>query len=268
MYDLRNFTITSSHPCLLVYLIDQSRSMDLEFGNSSQSRAEVVANAINDLIYDVGLRCIGGMGELKNRFEIAIVGYGKYGHSVHSAWEGQLAGRWVVPIKEIFEYPLSIIDEQPVWILPYTGYNTPMTRAFENAKRLCSDWIKWGNHSDCHPPIVVNISDGEATDAGENFIGLKKEIQEIKELKTNYGHVKVLNIHISGHSGSQLLFPERVNYRDKFQEMLFESSSVLDENMIRIARQRGYEIGNQAKGYVFNGNVLDLVNFLNIGTPQ
>jgi hypothetical protein len=38
--------------------------------------------------------------------------------------------------------------------------------------------------------------------------------------------------------------------------------------MIRIALQKGYDITNGAKGYVFNGNASDLINFLNIGTPQ
>jgi len=41
-----------------------------------------------------------------------------------------------------------------------------MMRAFENAYRVCEAWINWGNHRDCHPPIVINITDGEATDGG------------------------------------------------------------------------------------------------------
>ena len=248
MYDLRNFTITSAHPCLLVYLIDQSASMADDFGNSRNSKAREVADAINDLIYEVGLRCIGGLGDLRNRFEIAIIGYGRKGHGVQSAWEGDLAGKWVVPIKDIFEYPLEIENDKPIWIKPYTGYNTPMTKAFENAKRLCSDWIRWGNHMECHPPIVINVTDGEATDGGDRFLGLQKEIRDISELSTHYGQVRVFNIHLSKKSGNQLLFPESIAFRDEFQELLFQNSSSLDENMIRIARQKGYEMGNQARG--------------------
>jgi len=37
MYDLRNLTISSTNPCLLVYLIDQSGSMSLD-GKNKRSR--------------------------------------------------------------------------------------------------------------------------------------------------------------------------------------------------------------------------------------
>ena len=268
MYDLRNLTISSTNPCLLVYLIDQSGSMNDKFGNAVHSKAIEVANAINDIIYEVGLRCIGGGGELKNRFEIAIIGYGKQENVAQSGWEGQLAGKWVVSIKNIFDFPLGLENDKPIWIKPYSVSNTPMTKAFENAKRLCNDWINWGNHRDCHPPIIINITDGEATDAGNNFNNLKSQVEQIKNLRTNYGNVNVLNIHITSRAGDKILFPSEMNSNDKFERLLFEMSTPLDENMVRIAQSKGYDIRHNAKGYVFNGNASDLINFLNIGTPQ
>jgi hypothetical protein len=268
MHDIRNLTISSTNPCLLVYLIDQSGSMSDRFGNASHSKSIEVANAINDIIYEVGLRCIGSGGELKNRFEIAIIGYGKQGDIVQSGWEGQLSGKWVVSIKNIFDYPLGQENDKPIWIKPYAISSTPMTKAFENAKRLCNDWINWGNHRDCHPPIIINITDGEATDAGSNFNPLKNQVEQIKNLRTNYGSVNILNIHISTRVGDKLLFPNEVTTGDRFEKLLFEMSTPLDENMIRIAQQKGYDIRQNARGYVFNGNATDLINFLNIGTPQ
>ncbi len=268
MYNIRNLTISSTNPCLLIYLIDQSGSMSEKFGNATHSKAVEVANAINDILYEVGLRCIGSGGELKNRFEISIIGYGKNVDLVESGWEGPLQGKWVVSIKNIFEFPLGQQNDRPIWIKPYSMSNTPMTKAFENAKRLCNDWINWGNHRDCHPPIIINITDGEATDAGWNFNALKNQIEQIKSLSTNYGNVRILNIHISSKAGDKLLFPSDLKSIDKFERLLFEMSTVLDENMIRIAQQKGYDISNNAKGYVFNGNASDLINFLNIGTPH
>ena len=194
MHDIRNLTISSTNPCLLVYLIDQSGSMNDKFGNASHTKAVEVTNAINDIIYEVGLRCIGSGGELKNRFEIGIIGYGKQENTVQSGWEGQLSGKWVVSIKNIFEFPLGQENDKPIWIKPYSVSNTPMTKAFENAKRLCNDWINWGNHRDCHPPIIINITDGEATDAGSSFSDLKNQVEQIKSLRTNYGSVNILNI--------------------------------------------------------------------------
>ncbi len=268
IHQLQYLTISSTNPCLLVYLIDQSGSMGSEFGNARHTKAVEVANSINEIIYEVGLRCIGGAGEVKNRFEIAIIGYGKQENSAQSGWEGQLSSKWVVAIKNIFDNPLREVNDKPIWIQPYAGNNTPMTKAFENAKRLCNDWINWGNHRDCHPPIIINITDGEATDGGNNFNLLKNEVEQINRLGTNYGTVSILNIHISSIAGDRLLFPSEVNSNDKFQRLLFDISTQLNENMIRIAQQKGYQIMSNAKGYVFNGNATDLLNFLNIGTPQ
>ena len=69
--DLSNLVITSTNPCLLVYLVDQSKSMEDSFGNANHPKSLEVANAINDILYEVGLRCIGTAGEIKNRFEVA-----------------------------------------------------------------------------------------------------------------------------------------------------------------------------------------------------
>ncbi len=267
-YQLQYLTITSTNPCLIVYLIDQSGSMAGGFGNGSHAKAVEVANSINEILYEMGLRCISGAGEVKNRFEIAIIGYGKQDGVAQSGWEGQLAGKWVVPIKNIFEFPLGQQNEKPTWIQPYASSNTPMTKAFENAKRLCNDWINWGNHRDCHPPIIINITDGEATDSGSNDNLLRSEVEQISRLATNYGTASILNIHISSIAGDKILFPNSINSNDKFQKLLFDISTPLNENMIRIAQQRGYNMQPNARGYVFNGNANDLLNFLNIGTPQ
>jgi hypothetical protein len=266
--DLSNLVITSTNPCLLVYLVDQSKSMEDSFGNANHPKSVEVSNAINDILYEVGLRCIGTAGEIKNRFEVAVIGYGKASQSVQSAWEGSLQNKWVVSIRDIFEYPLGQENDKPVWIRPYANNDTPMTKAFENAYRLCQDWINWGNHRDCHPPIIINITDGEATDAGYNYQPLKEQVERIKTLSTNFGNAFVLNIHISSNAGDRKLFPSYLDSSDKFGNLLFNLSSPLNDNMLRIASSKGYQVQNGSKGYVFNGNASDLMNFLNIGTPQ
>ena len=271
MFDLRNLTISSTNPCLIIYLLDQSGSMSEKFGNATHTKSFELASAINETIYELGLRCIGSGGELKNRFELAIIGYGKDGDKVESGWEGHLSGKWVVSIKNIFDYPLGQENDKPIWIKPYGNDSTPMTRAFENAKSLCADWINWGNHKDCHPPIIINITDGQATDTDANFDSLKNVAKRITQLTTNYGNTQIFNIHISSITGDRILFPHDIysaKINDKFALSLFEVSSVLNENMVRIAQQKGYNLQANSKGYVFNGNATDLINFLNIGTPQ
>lgn len=269
MFDLKNLTISSTSPCLIIYLLDQSGSMDDKFGNGSHSKAAELALAMNEVIYEVGLRCIGSGGDIKNRFELAIIGYGKEGDKVQSGWEGQLTGKWIVSIRDIFDYPFGQVNNKPIWINPYGNGSTPMTKAFENAKRLCHDWINWGNHAESHPPIIINITDGEVTDGGRDYSLLKSEIEEINRLKTNFGSVNILNIHISTMSKDRVLFPSSISEKsDVNTKLLFDISTPLNDNMLRIAQQKGYDIQIGAKGYVFNGNASDLINFLNIGTPQ
>ena len=70
MFNIQNLTISSTNPCLIIYLLDQSGSMADKFGNGTHSKSVELANAINDVIYEVGLRCIGSGGELKNRFDL------------------------------------------------------------------------------------------------------------------------------------------------------------------------------------------------------
>ena len=268
MFDVRNLTISSTNPCLIIYLLDQSGSMGDKFGNASHSKAVELADAINDIIYQVGLRCMEG-SEIKNRFELAVIGYGKTEDKVQSAWEGVLSNKWVISIRNIFENSLGIKDMKPVWINPYAHGSTPMRKAFENARKLCQDWINWGNHRDCHPPIIINITDGEATDSGSSYSSLKQEVQLLKQLGTNYGYVNVFNIHISTTSGDRQLFPSELKpSSDQFARMLFEISTSLNENMARLASQEGYNILPGARGYVFNENASDLIKFLNIGTPH
>jgi len=264
----RNLTISSTHPCLIVYLVDQSGSMADPFGNSPHSKAIEVANAVNDNIYELGLRCIGSNGELKNRFEFAFIRYGTNQNVAESGWEGRLKGKWIASIEEVFEHPLYIEDDKPIWVTSHAGNNTPMTKAFENARLLCQDWINWGNHQSCHPPIIINITDGEATDAGKNSQYLRNEIEQLRALSTQYGSPLVLNVHISGRAAEKVSYPHVMSSEDPFAQLLFEISSPLDTNMIRLAKQKGYQIENHARGYIFNGNGTDLINFLNVGTPQ
>lgn len=266
IYSLENLTITSSHPCLIVILIDQSRSMEEVF-LKDLSKAEFVSNAINNLIYEIGLRCIGSEGNLQNRFEIAILGYGD-SNKVQSKWAGNLLGKWVVKINEIFDNPLEIVNDIPIWIKPHHNGSTPMTKAFNNAYRISRDWIQFGNHIECHPPILINITDGEANDWGDDFKLIQDQIEMIKQLKTKYGPTLIFNIHLSSGNDKKIYFPSSLNNENYLVKILFEISSSLDDNMIRIAQQKGYNINQNAKGYVFNGDATDLINFLNIGTPQ
>jgi hypothetical protein len=239
--------------------------MQESFGSSS-SKAKKLADSVNEIIFETGLKCYGSNGELKNRFELSVIGYGAEYEAVEPAWEGNLKDHWVVSIGDVFPNAIGEEEGIPIWIRAKAGSNTPMTKAFENAYRVCEAWINWGNHKDCHPPIIINISDGEASDENYNIQNLIQTVNNLKKLSTNYGGVNIFNIHISSQQGDSILFPSQLNTVNKQANLLFDLSTSLNDHMIALAKNIGYNVNDGAKGYVFNGSAKNLMDFLNIGS--
>lgn len=261
--------INTTNPCLILFLLDQSGSMDESFGaNMKMSKADALADAVNETMHNIGLKCISTNGVIRDRFEIAVMGYGAT-EEIKSAYMGDLTDRWAVPISELFNKPLdyNADDGAPIWIKSIAGTVTPMTEAFHNAYDLCNDWINYGNHHDCHPPIVINITDGQATDSGFGDRKLIKAIDSVRDLSTDHGNIYIFNIHISESQSDQILFPDKMDsYNDPYAILLFNNSSILNSKMIDIGNTKGYSLNKNSKGFIFNGNSSDLVNFLNIGS--
>lgn len=268
--DINQLIITRANPLFIIFMLDTSGSMSEKFGNANMSKAEALSNSINKVLYEIGLKSMKD-GELISRFEIAIFSYGD--NIVTSGWQGDLANRNGEPafnhtIKNIFEHPLKIYDDERIeWITPCANGNTPMLAAFKNVYEIVDDWINWGNHKNvCHPPIIINITDGVATDDDVNFSGIKRIANNLKKLATEYGEAMIMNIHISGEKYDKILFPNKRIGDDQYQRLLFEISSPLYNRIINKAREVGYKLKDDAKGYIYNGDSSNLLDFLNIGT--
>lgn len=85
--------ISRESPSAVVFLVDQSGSMDSAF-DGTQSKAEVVARILNELLETLISRCQKSEPEPRDYFDIALIGYG--GASSKEAnflWEGALSGR-------------------------------------------------------------------------------------------------------------------------------------------------------------------------------
>src|SRR5262249_27621693 len=148
-------------------------------------------------------------------FHIGVVGYGS---RVGSAFGGPLAGRDLVPVSEIADNPLRLeqrtrkvddgaggLVEQtvkfPVWVEPVADGNTPMCRALGRAQDLHRE--STGRSPQCFPPIVLNISDGEANDGDPEAVA-----QALECLTTPDGNVLLFNVHISSRPERPVEFPD------------------------------------------------------------
>lgn len=266
--------ITRAHPSAIVLLVDQSGSMaDFWGGESGQRKSDQVATILNRLLQELTIRCAKGEG-IRHYFDVAVIGYGG---QVAPALGGNLAGRDLVPIVDIGEYPLRVeertrkvddgvgglIEQKvrfPVWFEARATGGTPMCAALEYARKLLAGWI--AQHPDSFPPIVLNITDGESTDGDP-----RPAAMALTALSTTDGHVTLYNAHISALSSKAVVFPDQpTGLPDVYAEVLFEMSSRLPHVALVNATAKGHQLSDGARGFVFNAQPTELIEFLDIGT--
>ena len=211
-----NQEISRATPGYIVILIDQSFSMEYPFG-SAGTRAEECAKAVNRVIRETVLACTDG-DDIKNSCDISVLGYGKFKNQAVNAFSGNLASKPIVTIQDLTENCLRVetikrkvsdgagglieIDDQfPIWIEPVALGGTPMTKAFEKAYELIKGWIE--NHPSSFPPIVINITDGEAN----SLVAAKSAALKVSQLGTDDGQTLLLNAHIAGGAESEIILP-------------------------------------------------------------
>ena len=259
--------IDRNHPGSLLFLVDQSWSMSQSFAGKRQTKATALAQAVNRLIFSLVLQCQRGT-EVRDYFDIGIIGYG---HQVKPAFGGGLTGQQLVPISKIADYPLRMATdslpgspeltmELPVWIDPEANGGTPMTAGIDLAGSFLVDWAN--DHVDSFPPIVVNISDGEATDGDPQKIASR-----LREIRTNDGNLLLFNINLSESQAKPIEYPNSPrNLPGAYAASLFEMSSELTPYMFAVARNMDLPVQDGARGFVFNADAAKLGEFLDVGT--
>lgn len=264
--------ISRKNPTCIVFLLDQSGSMDARFGEESDTKAKGAADAINKTIHELILKCSKPEG-FRDYFDMAIIGYGSA-----QGYAGPLVGQKFVKISLLNDHPLRLEDRIkresdgaggaielkvrfPIWFEPKASSDTPMCRAMELAYEWLSEWTT--DHAEAYPPIIFNITDGEATDGDPEDVA-----RRIAGLSTTDGTVLMFNCHISGTQGKAVLFPSSESElpADEFARKLFNMSSVLPEKILRGTEADHFNVKQGARGFAFNADLVDLVRFLDIGT--
>lgn len=256
--------IERHHPACVVILVDQSHSMIDSVAGSDVSKCDALAAAVNRLLRNLVLQCQRG-DQIRDYFHIGLIGYGG---TALPAWGGALEGQHLVPISTVADHPVRMrIDaisdaqyEEPVWLEPLANGGTPMMAAIDMAGHLVVDWAN--EHMDCFPPIVINVSDGEATDGDPRPIAA-----QLREIHTDDGALLFFNVNISSEPGPAVEYPSSPQgLPDEYARMLFEMSSELTPFMVAVARGMGLAINPGARGFVFNADDSRLGEFLDVGT--
>lgn len=267
--------ISRNNPTCFLFLLDQSGSMQEPFGNGEvqKQKSEGVSDTINRLLQNLVIKCARDTG-VYDYFYIGIIGYGQ---AVGSAWGGALSGRDLVPISDIGVNPARVDERMkksddgagglveqrvrfPVWFEPLANGGTPMCKAFDYAKAILQKWV--ADHPSSYPPLIVNITDGESTDGDP-----QNAADALRSISTDDGATLLFNLHLSSTVANPITFPDsEALLPDQYSRGLFQMSSVMPSQMRVQAAAQGYTVSELSKGYVFNSDLISLVQFLEMGT--
>src|SRR5207248_24707 len=91
--------------------------------------------------------------------------------------------------------------------------------------------------------------------------------QAIHDLTTEDGNVLLFNLHVSSSAAKPLQFPDSENgLADDYARRLFRMSSILPPQALFSARGTGLQVSEASRGFVFNADLVSVVQFLDIGT--
>jgi hypothetical protein len=266
--------IQRSDPTAFLFLVDQSGSMADRMAASERTKAQFVADVLNRTLMNLVTRCTKADG-VRNYFEIGVIGYGNSG--AQNALQGALGGQILNPISAIESSPLRVEDRHrktddgaggiidqvvkfPVWFEPQASGGTPMCAAITRAAEELAAWCD--SHPKSYPPTVLHVTDGESTDGDPESLA-----NTLRQFKTDDGEVLLLNLHVSSQPGNPVRFPAgESGLPDQYAKMLFRMSSQLPEHLIKVAQEKGHSVSAESRGYVFNGEAAEIVDFFDIGT--
>ena len=268
--------ISRDNPSCFLFLVDQSKSMEDEvsLGEETQSLATGVADSINRWLQELSIKCAKSEG-IRDYYHVGVIGYGK---EVGPGFVGPISGRDLIPISEIADNPARLDERtkkipdgagglveqsvrKPVWLDPIASGGTPMCRAAEEAKRVLESWID--EHPDGFPPIVIHITDGEATDGNP-----ADRLNALTSLSTSDGNAMLFNIHLSANpKATPVSFSDSSDdLPDTYSKMLFETASPLIPSMRSLAKEHGFDTSEDSRCFVLNADLVLLVQAIDIGT--
>ena len=271
--------ISRSNPGCFLFLVDRSGSMEGALaGQPGQRKMDQAADAINRVLDAVSQRCSSGL-DIRDYFHVGILGYNtdqRGAPIITSALAGTSPEQPFLSISQVVETAqvmertvresdgaggvIEVARRFPVWLEPHAEYGTPMCQALSYASQALVNWV--GQFPESFPPIVINVSDGNATDGDPEPLA-----QSIMALQTVDGNALVFNVHLSEVAAMPIQFPDsEEGLPDELAVRLFRMSSLLPEGCRNLAASLDLTMNENSRGFVFNADMTSLVQFLDIGT--
>ena len=272
--------ISRNNPGCFLFLIDQSASMDDALGGQPGLRKkDGAADAVNKILDAISQRCSQGT-EIRDYFDVGIITYTTDSNGnpdVGTALPGTSPEEPFLTIGQVVD--AATVEERlvkepdgaggiveatkkfPVWLRPEAKWGTPMCAALSLASDALGAWI--AAHSSSYPPMVISVTDGAAGDG--NPVPLA---QEIMDMATADGNVLIYNAHLSEMSAAPVQYPsdEGKVPPDEYAVDMFRMSSEFPEPVLELAEGMGLPVTQGSRGYVYNADMVTLVQFLDIGT--
>jgi hypothetical protein len=266
--------ISRANPACIVFVVDQSGSMQDAIAGEEKSKAEVVADTLNRFLSELSLKAAKEEG-VRDYFFVSVIGYGE---GVGSVLGAQFAGQDLLPISQVADNPARVEERPqlisdgagglveraikfPVWLDPVAFGGTPMCAALGRVRDLVNEWTD--HYKGSFPPIVIHITDGESTDGDPSSVAAA-----IRGLSTDDGSVLLFNMHVSSDTaGIVSAFPASdLDLPNDYAKLLFSMSSMLPGLMSAAAAQSGIQTGTESRGFAYNADSVRVVQFLDIGT--
>ena len=260
-----NAEISRSNPTAFLFMVDQSGSMDDKM-SSGRSKAQQVAEVLNRTLATIIIRCTKAEGT-RNYFDIGVIGYGDDG--AYNGFHGALGSSVLHPISAIEASPLRIEERQkktddgaggiveqsikfPVWFEPHASGGTPMCQAITKTAEELVVWCD--SHPNSYPPTVLHITDGESTDGDPEELST-----QLRQIQTSDGPILMFNLHTSTSGVNPVEFPaSETGLPDAYAKLLFRMSSPLPDHLIRFAQEKGFKVGMESRGFIFNADAVQI----------